>query len=220
MTLIIGARCKNGVAMLADRRMVRVGGMEVGEPEQKLRQVGEVVIGRVGLSPVMDAMEKFLSDALNEGKAVTSAWDVTTVAEDVAERYKALEADSRPFFPVVDLANAQARLYQVAGGAPPGEMAYQSWGIGESYANIGRIFAWRDIPVNQAWRIMTILMVIAARISSGVGDGIDAVLVKDDGSIEFVDEGATSNALKRSEALVDRFFNLIIDETKVADTLK
>lgn len=216
MTLIIGARCKDGVAMVADRRMVRVGGMEVQEPERKLRQIGKVAIGRVGISAVMDAMEKFLKDALSEGKAVISAWDVTTVAEEVAERYKALEADSRPFFPVIDLANGQARLYQVAGGAPPGEMTYQSWGIGESYANIGRIFAWRDIPVNQAWHIMTILVAITARISSGVGGGIDAVLVRDDGDIEFVDEATTSEALKKSEALADQLLNVIMEESKVS----
>ena len=218
MTLIIGARCKDGVALVADRRMIRESYMEVQEPEQKLRQIEKIVIGRVGFLPVMDAIEKFLNDALDQDKTSATVWDVTTAAEEVAEKYKALEADSKPFFPAVDLANGQATLYHVGGGAPPGKVAHQAWGIAEPYSNITRLFTWQDMPVNQAWHVMAVLMAVAARVSLAVGDGMDAALVKDDGSINFIDQTATCNALKKGEALVDRFLNVITDETKASSS--
>jgi hypothetical protein len=212
MTIIIGARCKDGVALVADKRIVRVGGMELGTPECKLRLVGGVVIGRVGVSPVMDAIERSVAGGLPEGRSVANAWDVAEVAEVVAEKYKALEADSSPIFPVADVVDGKAGLYQVSGGAPPCKISYESWGRGQEYGGLGRLFAWGDISVAQGWKIIVLFVAVAARVSLAVGDGMDVVLVRDGGGFEFVDEAATSDAWKKAETLVGRLPEIIMGE--------
>lgn len=212
MTIIIGARCKDGVALVADKRIVRVGGMELGAPECKLRLVGDVAIGRVGVSPVMDAIEKSVAGGLPEGRSVANAWDVAEVAEAVAEKYKALEADSSPIFPVADIVDGKAGLYQVYGGAPPCEISYESWGRGQEYGSLGRLFSWRSISIDQGWKVMVLFVAVAGRVSLAVGDGVDVLLVKDGSRFQFVDEAATSDALKKAETLVGRLPQIIMGE--------
>lgn len=61
MTIAIGVRCQDGVALIADRRMVRLGGQELVPPETKLAKIGDVVIAKIGVRPFYDALERALS---------------------------------------------------------------------------------------------------------------------------------------------------------------
>jgi hypothetical protein len=212
MTIAIGARCRDGVAIVADRRMVRQGGMEISLPEIKLRQFGGVVIARVGVQPFYDALERALSE---EGRV--SCWDVGDTVDALVARYTMFRNDC-PVFPAAVVDNGRAGLYQVMANYPPAQVAYQVWGIAEEYGAIGRLFPWEETPVDVAWKILAIFVRAAARASVAVGDGIDVALVKDDGSIEMISD--TEELWDEAERVVDQMVALFRMRMEVPEVVK
>lgn len=204
MTIIIGARCLDGVALVGDRRMVRHGGLEPGLPELKLREFRGVVFARVGLSPFFDALERLLP-----GNEVISCWDLSDAAGEVVAKYEGFK-DDRPLFPVAGVVDGTAYLYQVQGGFPLGEIAYQAWGLGEEYGAWGRLFCWTEMPVDLAWKVMAVLIGTAAKGSLVVGDGIDAALVRDGGGIEIITD--TGKVWDRAQLVVDKVLAVVRTE--------
>jgi hypothetical protein len=201
MTIAIGAKCLDGVAMVADRRMVRQGGLEVSLPEVKLSRFGGVIIARVGVQPFYDALERALSE-----EAAVTCWDVGDTVDALVARYAMFKTDC-PVFPIGVLVNGQAHLYQVMAGCPPAEVAYQVWGIAEEYGAIGRLFPWEESPVDVAWRVMAMFVRAAARASVAVGDGIDAALLRDGVGIEMV--GDTNAVWDEAERALDEMLAVV-----------
>ena len=200
MTIAIGARCLDGVALVADRRMVRQVGLEISTPGVKLRQFGGVVIARVGVQPFYDALERALSD---EDKV--TCWMVGDTVDALAQRYAAYREES-PIFPLATVENGQAGLYQIVAGYPPSEIAFQVWGVAEEYGAIGRLFPWEETPVDTAWKILVLFVKAAARASVAVGDGVDTALVRDNNSIEIVDD--TTSVWEESDGVLDQMLAL------------
>jgi len=212
MTIAIGARCHDGVAIVADRRMVRQGGMEISLPEIKLRKFDGVVIARVGVQPFYDALERALSE---EGRV--SCWDVGDTVDALVARYTMFRNDC-PVFSAAVVVNGRAGLYQVMANYPPAKVAYQVWGIAEEYGAIGRLFPWEETPVDVAWKILAIFVRAAARASVAVGDGIDVALVKDDGGIEMISD--TEELWDEAERVVDQMVALFRMRMEVPEVVK
>ncbi|UCG83082.1 MAG: hypothetical protein JSW38_13095, partial [Dehalococcoidia bacterium] len=200
MTIALGARCKDGVAIVADRRMVRQGGLEISTPDVKLRQIGGVIFARVGIQPFYDALERVLF----EEDAVT-CWDVGDTIDALVERYQAFRDDS-PVFPLAMVSYGQANLYQMTAGFPPAKVLYQVWGIAEEYGAMGRLFPWEETPVDVAWKVLVLFVRASARASVAVGDGVDSALIRDNGTIEFVDD--TTSVWEEAEGVIDQMVAL------------
>jgi len=200
MTIAIGARCQDGVAIVADRRMVRQGGLEISTPDMKLRQIGGVIFARVGVQPFYDALERVLS----EEEAVT-CWDVGDTVDALVERYQAFRDDS-PVFPLAMVSDGMANLYQITAGFPPAKVLYQVWGIAEEYGAIGRLFPWEETPVDVAWKVLVLFVRASARASVAVGDGVDSALIRDNGRIELVDN--TTSVWEEAEGVIDQMVAL------------
>lgn len=62
MTIMIGARCKDGVVLVSDRRLVRAGGLELQPSECKLRAMRGVLVGAVGMTAFYDTVERLLNN--------------------------------------------------------------------------------------------------------------------------------------------------------------
>ncbi|MFC1848031.1 hypothetical protein ACFLXV_01815 [Chloroflexota bacterium] len=200
MTIAIGARCQDGVALVADRRMVRLGGLEISAPDVKLRQTGGVIFARVGVQPFYDALEKVLFE-----EDVVTCWDVGDTVDALVDRYQAFRDDS-PVFPLAMVSERQANLYQMTAGFPPAKVLYQVWGIAEEYGSIGRIFPWEETPVDVAWKVLVLFVRAAARASVAVGDGVDSALIRDNGQIEVVDD--TTAVWEESDGVIDQMVAL------------
>ena len=134
MTIAIGARCQDGVALIAYRRMVRLGGLEFMSPKAKLSRIGDVVIARIGLRPFYDTLER----ALSRHRTV-DYWNVSDAVDEIVARYAAIRNDS-PVYPLALLVDGRAVLYQITASFPPTKVSYQVWGIGEEYGAVGRLF--------------------------------------------------------------------------------
>jgi hypothetical protein len=200
MTLAVGARCLDGVALVADRRMLRQGGLEISVPDVKLRQIGGVFLARVGVQPFYDALERVLS----EEEAVT-CWEVGDTVDALVNRYQAFREES-PVFPLAMVGNGEANLYQITAGFPPARVLYQVWGVAEEYGAIGRLFPWEETPVDVAWKVLVLYVRAAARASVAVGDGVDAALVRDSGILEAIAD--TESVWGEAEGVIDQMVAL------------
>jgi len=215
MTLAVGARCRDGVALVADRRMVRQGGLEISEPGVKLTQIGGVVIARVGVQPFYDALERVLSE-----EETLTCWEVEDTVDALVNRYQAFREDC-PVFPLAMVANGGASLYQIAAGFPPAQVLYQVWGLAEEYGAIGRLYPWDETPVDMAWRVLVLFVRFAARASIAVGDGVDAALIRDDGSLEIIND--TQSVWEESEGIIDQLvalFRMRLEVPEVSDWME
>ena len=216
MTIMIGARCKDGVVLVSDRRLVRAGGLELQSPECKLRAVRGVLIGAVGMSAFYDTVERLLMSKFPDSTVLATAWDIAELADEVVKQYEGLK-DDRPFFPVLDRVNGKARLWQVTAGLPPGEMDYEVWGRSEAYGAIGRLFPWQETPMETGWRVMLFFVAIAAKVSFSVGDGVDVGLGGDDtDSIEIKHylqprDSSVFNTYEKAKRLVETLPQFITD---------
>ena len=83
MTIIIGARCKDGVALVADRRKI-VHRYEVSSPGCKLGEIKGLVIGWLGIDPLQEAVGRGL---MARDVSVVSCWDLANVVSEVTEKY-------------------------------------------------------------------------------------------------------------------------------------
>lgn len=215
MTLAVGARCRDGVALVTDRRMVRQGGLEISVPDVKLTQIGGVVIARVGVQPFYDALERVLSE-----EEVLTCWEVGDTVDALVNRYQAFREEC-PVFPLAMVANGSAGLYQIAAGFPPAKVLYQVWGVAEEYGAIGRLFPWEETPVDVAWKVLVLFVKFAARASVAVGDGVDAALVRDDGSLDFITD--TLAVWEESEGVIDQMvalFRMRMEVPEVVDWME
>lgn len=139
ITIMTGSRCKDGVVLVSDRRLVRAGGLELQPPECKLRALKGVLIGAVGMTTFYNTVEKLLMTKFPDITVLATAWDIADLADDVIKQYEGFR-DDRPFFPVVDRVNGKAMLWQVTAELPPGEMDYEAWGRSEAYKKAKRLF--------------------------------------------------------------------------------
>ena len=212
MTIAIGARCQDGVALIADRRMVRLSGLELMPPATKLARIGDVVIARTGLRPFYDALEKALSR-----RRTVDSWDISNSVDELAARYAEFR-NNIPVFPLSLHVNEWAVLYQITAGFPPAEMPYQVWGIAEEYGAVGRVFPWQDTPVDVAWKVLAIFVRAAAKASVVVGDGIDVALVKDKHGIQMV--GNTDKVWAETERMIDQMVTLFRMRLEVPEAIK
>ncbi len=212
MTIAIGARCQDGVALIADRRMVRVGGLELMSPATKLARIGDAVIARTGVRPFYDALERALSR-----RRTVDFWDISNSVDELVVRYAEFR-NNIPVFPLALLVDERAVLYQITAGFPPAEMPYQVWGIAEEYGAVGRVFPWQDTPVDVAWKVLAIFVRAAAKASVVVGDGIDVALVKDKRGIQMV--GNTDKVWAESERVIDQMVSLFRMRLEVPEAIK
>ncbi len=208
VTIMIGARCEDGVVLVSDRRVVRTGGLEPQLPACKLRAIGGLLVGRVGMFAFHDAVERLSGSGIPQ-----SAWDMAQAADEIARQYEGFK-DERPIFPVVDKLDGKAALWQVTGGFPPGSIEYEAWGAPEAYGAMGRLFRWQQIPSDTAWRVMLIMVALAAEVSLGVGDGADVGIVRDNtDGIEIREHGDPElvNAYRKASGWVDKLPGTMID---------
>lgn len=205
MTIIIGARCKDGVALIADRRKI-VHRYEVSSPGCKLGKIKGLVIGWLGIEPLQEAVERGL---MVKDASVASCWDLADVVSEVTQKYEALK-EEKPGFPVAGLVDGVAHLYQVLIGYAPGEISYECWGIADEYGAIGRLFKWTDMSVNLAWKVMAVFARMAAEANVTVGDGVDAAVVRDGIGIEIITD--TGKVWDRTQTVVDKVLAVITTE--------
>jgi 20S proteasome alpha/beta subunit len=180
LTIILGARCKDGVLIAADRRVVR--GTEYEEEEKIFTPVEGVVAAASGLTGIMDKFLKAVEAGATAAR-VQSLDEVISGIEDVAaglrDRYeKRLEEEGKGFLEVLvgglrNLSTGEAELYHVLPqGYTEKVKRYLVIGHGEPYAKPFVKALYRDDIVCEEMvriSIFAILVIERLELNSTVG---------------------------------------------------
>lgn len=219
-TIIIGARCKDGVLLAADRRVVR--GTEYENEEKIFTPVEGVVAGASGLTGIMD---KFLRAVEVGARAarVQSLDEVIRGIEDTTavlkERYaERVGGEEKGLLEVLvgglrDLTSGDAELYHVL---PQGYAEiirrYLVIGHGEPYVKpFVKALYNEEIDLQQMARIATfaIVLVQELELNSTVGGKPQIFKIRDDEKVTEIKEEEIDKIIEDVRPRVKQIYDLL-----------
>ena len=188
MTLIIGARCKDGVVIGADRR-----GMRGAEPsdEKKLFNIDGIVVGVAGVTGIRD---DFLL-LMKRREIGTRLRDLYEVKLEVEDMVKLFSDRYGPRFPgdsggqqiqalLVGLGSVRtgkAKLYNIFGVGFGEEVGFLCIGHGSPYAtSLGKFMYDQNLSIDEMAEVIVFLISwVKEDLDTLVGGAPDIMLLKD-----------------------------------------
>jgi len=217
MTLIIGARCQDGIILAADRR--RMSKYERGPSTTKLFALScGVAIAGAGDDAVLNEARVFIDRRIEELQTQTpiaALFDVVEAAAIVVNELVGFYKGSleEPFGYVVsgleNLTNGKAQLYTIF-GAGISDVPWVCLGSGSSYARplVDLVLAPGNLYTNEAVKIIPTIFTLVSNVQTTVGDGIDVCVLMDDRGM-----GAISH---EKEVSLDRLRSAVLFATNAA----
>lgn len=192
-TLIVGAKCKNGVVIAADRRVMR--GTEYSE-EKKIYKFGKVVISFSGLTGLKDKFLGTVEQVLRSARALNLSEAIIGVEDTMAalsERYeKRLGEGVRTTALLAGLENlysGEAKLYHVLGNGYAEEIRFLCIGHGQNYAtSIAQGLYQPNLSLEKMAEVAIFLIGWVENVDSSVGGIPDVVLVEKDKEIKEMEK--------------------------------
>jgi len=187
MTLIIGARCRDGVVLAGDLR--RLARYEKGPEVTKVfKLTSGAVLAGAGDDAVLSEARVFIERRVEELRGqspVLKLFDIVEITCSVVNELVGLYRDKveEPFGYVLagleDLGGS-AKLYTIF-GAGFSEVPWACLGSGSSYARplVDLLLAQGDLPTKETARTMPTLFSLVSNVQTTVGGGVDICIVKD-----------------------------------------
>lgn len=188
MTLIIGARCTDGVVLAADRR--RLSRYERGPSTTKLFKLScGVAIAGAGDDAVLNEARVLIDRAIKEpecGTSPTTLFDVVQIAASLVNQLVGCYKDmvEEPFGYVLagpeNLKSGEGKLYIIC-GAGFLDIPWACLGSGSSYARplVELLLAHKKLSTGDASKVIAPIFSMVSAVQTTVGDGIDLCIVKD-----------------------------------------
>jgi 20S proteasome alpha/beta subunit len=223
LTIILGARCKDGVLIAADRRIVR--GTEYEEEEKIFTPVEGVVAAASGLTGIMDKFLKAVEAGATAAR-VQSLDEVISGIEDVTaglrERYeKRLGEDGKGFLEVLvggltNLSSGEAEIYHVLPqGYAERIKRYLVIGHGEPYVKPFVKALYREgITCEEMARISTFAILVVERLelNSTVGGKPQIYTIIDNQKAIELPESRIDDLIKETEPNIKRIYEILKNE--------
>lgn len=195
MTLIIGARCCDGIILAADRR--RLARYEKGPDTKKLFKLDcGVVLAGAGDDAVLNEakvlIERRVEELIRQSSDVT-LFDIVEIAAGAVNELVGWYRDKveEPFgFVLAGLENSSsgsARLYTIF-GAGLSDIPWACLGAGSSYARplVELLLAPGDLSTKEATKAMPTLFTLVSNVQATVGGGVDTCVVEDNHAPESI----------------------------------
>lgn len=188
MTLILGARGKDGVILAADRR--RLSKHEKGPSVTKLFKLScRVVLAGAGDDAVLNEARTLIDRRVEELQAQASASTLVEVVEVAAGVVNELVAcyhntleESFGFVlgGLENLDSGMAEIYTVF-GAGFLDASSVCLGSGSSYARplVELLLADGKLPCDEASKAVPAIFSLVSNVQTSVGDGLDIIVIKD-----------------------------------------
>ncbi len=207
MTLIIGARCRDGIVLAADRR--RLAKYEKGPETNKVFKLScNVALAGAGDDAVLNEARIFIEHRVEEFQSQSSSmklFDVVEITCSVVNELVAYYRDKveEPFGYVLagleNLAGSNAKLYTIF-GAGFSEVPWACLGSGSSYARplVDLLLAQGDLSTDEAARVMPIIFTMVSNVQTTVGGGIDICSINDEQGIREIthEQGVAPGAFR------------------------
>lgn len=189
MTLIIGARCPNGVILSADRR--HLSRHEKGPDIAKLVQLScGVALAGAGDDGVLNEARTLIDSQVEELQAQASESTLlevvkvtASVVNDLVARYQGTVEEQFGFVlgGLENLSNGTAKLYTVFGGGFS-DVPWVCLGSGGSYARplLELLLANGELSTDESATVMPAIFTMVSDVQTTVGGGIDICKITDD----------------------------------------
>ncbi len=190
MTLIIGARCRDGIMLAADRR--RLARYEKGPETNKLFLLScGVALAGAGDDGVLNEARIIIERKTKETahqSAIVKLFDVVEITMSVVNELVGLYRDrvEEPFGFVLagleDIDSGSAKLYTVF-GAGLSDVPWACIGSGSTYARpiVDLLLADGNLRTEEAFKVMPVLFSLVSSVQITVGGGADMCIIKDGG---------------------------------------
>ncbi len=188
MTLIIGARCQDGVVVAADRR--RLARYEKGPDTTKLFNLScGVALAGAGDDAVLNEA-RFLIDRrikeMENESPIKTLFDVVEVTASIINELVSYYRDKveEPFGYVLsgleNINSGTAKLYTIF-GAGLSDVPWACIGSGSTYARpiVDLLLADGTLKAKEALKVMPVLFSLVSSVQTTVGGGVDMCIVKD-----------------------------------------
>ncbi len=220
MTLIIGVRCKNGVVLGSDRKVLRGGEVEYSN---KIFIINNVALAVEGLTGIRDDFLYLLEIELRRRRVVDTLYEMKTIAEDIiaelSERYRDRVREESPIGVLMAgreyLNHGKAQLYYIHGVGYGEAVEFLCTGHGGPYAtSIAKFLLRKDLDVvENAKRIAFVISWIAEDVDVTVGGDPDVVIIRDDEPtakpVEHLDENTINTMKRRAKEIKEKLAEII-----------
>ena len=192
MTLIIGARCQDGIVLAADRR--RMARYEKGPDSNKLFKLDcGVLLAGAGDDAVLNEARIIIERRVEESQSETSQLDLfdilkitMSVVNDLVNCYrdKVEESFGYVLAGLENMSSGMARVYTIF-GAGFSDVPWACLGSGSSYARplVELLLAQGDLSTEEAAKTMPTLFTLVSNVQATVGGGVDISIIKDEQGI-------------------------------------
>lgn len=198
MTLIIGARCRDGVILAADCR--RLARYEKGPDTRKIFKLDcGVLLAGAGDDAVLNEARIFIEHRVEEVRGQSpKLFDIAEITAGVVNELVGLYRDKvEESFGFVlagleEVTSGTAKLYTIF-GAGLSDAPLACIGSGSSYARplVDLLLADNSLNTQDAAKVMPALYTLVSRVQTSVGGGMDICIVKDErgaGDIQHQDD--------------------------------
>jgi len=192
LTLIIGARCQDGIVLAADRR--RMARYEKGPDTNKLFRLDcGVLLAGAGDDAVLNEARIVIERRVEESQSETSQLDLfdilkitMSVVNDLVNCYrnKVEESFGYVLAGLENMSSGMARVYTIF-GAGISDVPWACLGSGSSYARplVELLLAQGNLSTEEATKTMPTLFTLVSNVQTTVGDGVDISIIKDEQGI-------------------------------------
>lgn len=225
-TLIIGAKCKDGLVIGSDRRIIRGGETEYSNKIFEFDIGGKVIFAAEGLTGLRDDFFYLLNVEIRRRRGVETLYEVKLIVEDIiadlTERYKDRVGEDSPVAVIMggfeNLNSGNSNLYFIHGVGYGEQVTMRCSGHGGQYAYSlakflcdPRICA--QISVEEiAKRIAFIILWVSDDVDSTVGGTPSVAMLRENqAEIEYLSDEILKDlddlVGKRKKELPSLFFN-------------
>jgi 20S proteasome alpha/beta subunit len=192
MTLIIGARCRDGIVIGSDKKISRGGETEYSNKIFEFDIGGKVLFAAEGLTGIRDDFFYLLNYEIRRRRGVDTIYEVKLIVEDIianlTERYAERVNDPVPVGVLMagleNLSEGKATVYYIHGTGYGEQISFRSSGSGGEYAySLAKFLCGHNICSNlsideAARRIAFTILWVSEDVDSSVG-GLSIAKMKD-----------------------------------------
>ncbi len=225
-TLIVAAKCRDGVVMIADKRAMR--GTEYKE-EKKIYEFYKVVIAFAGLTGLKDKFLEMVEGVLRSARALNLGEAIIGVEDTMAllsNRYRERLRGEAHIVALLagleHLTSGKAKLYHVFGNGYAEEVDFLCIGHGAPYAtSLAQGLYQSNISMEEMAEIGIFLSSWVENVDSSVGGVPDVVFVENDKGGKDMERTKVEQIYKNAKEIAKKLPELLpkaIQDPKVLES--
>jgi len=193
-TLIIGVRCRDGIVIGSDRKIVRGGETEYSNKIFEFDIGGKILFAAEGLTGIRDDFFLLLNYEIRRRRGVDTLYEVKIIVEDIiselTERYKDRIREPYPIGVLMGglekISEGKAVLYYIYSQGYGEQVGFRCTGHGGDYGYSLAKFLYGphlapELTVEEvARRVAFTISWVAEDVDTTVGGGIDIFMIKDE----------------------------------------